>query len=156
MDFSKWTSIIKMILLKIVDEIERRINEKNGNTTSNSFASTVFSSLKFIVLDQVDGLVGQVENYAKKQIEDLSDVIAAKVSKILASMVYVLILVGLFFLGFIFLIIALSLYLGALLGNNYYGFLISGGITFLILIIILFTGHKYISEKVRVKLDNVM
>lgn len=145
-----------MILLKIVDEIERRINERNGSAGSDSFASTIYSSLKFIVLDQVDGMVGQVENYAKKQIEELSDLVAAKTSVILASLVYVLILIGLFFIGFIFLTIAFSLYLGSVLGNNYYGFLICGGITFLILIIILFTGHKYIAEKVRVKLDNVM
>ena len=32
MNFSKWANIIKIILLKVVEELERRINEKNGVT----------------------------------------------------------------------------------------------------------------------------
>ena len=155
MDFSKWTSIIKMILLKVIDEIERRINEKNG-TTTDSFASSIYNSVKFIVMDQVDGLVDDVVKYTKKQINDLSSLVAEKTAAILASMVYVLILVGLFFLAFIFFAVALSLYLGTVLGNNYYGFLISGGLTLLLLFILYYKGHKSIAEKVKNHLIKLM
>lgn len=155
MDFSKWTSIIKMILLKVIDEVERRINEKNG-TTTDSFASSIYGSIKFIVMDQVDGLVDDVVNYTKKQINDLSTLVAEKTAAILASMVYVLILVGLFFLAFIFFAVALSLYLGSVLGNNYYGFLICGGVTLLLLITLYYKGHKSIAEKVKNHLIKLM
>lgn len=144
-----------MILLKVIDEIERRINEKNG-TTTDSFASSIYTSVKFIVMDQVDGLVDDVVKYTKKQINDLSTLVAEKTAAILASMVYVLILVGLFFLAFIFFAVAFSLYLGSMLGNNYYGFLISGGVTLFLLLIIYYTGHKSIAARVKNHLIKLM
>ena len=91
MNFSKWANIIKIILLKVVEELERRINEKNGVTSSDDFSSSLYTSLKFIVLEQVDGLVDEAVNYTKKQVNDLSNLIAEKTSVILASLVYILI-----------------------------------------------------------------
>ena len=67
MNFSKLPSIIKLILLRIIEEIELRINAKrsvDGNEAN--FASSVYTSLKFIVLDQVDVIVDDVVGYAKK------------------------------------------------------------------------------------------
>jgi len=159
MNFSKWANIIKVILLKVVEELERRINEKNGVAASDDFSTSIYTSLKFIVLEQVDGLVDEAVNYTKKQVNILSTLIAEKTSVILASLVYVLILVGMIFLTFIFLAIALSLYLGSILGNNYFGFLITGGFSVLLTLIIFFKGHDTLSRGIKnhltklVKLD---
>jgi hypothetical protein len=149
MNFSKWANIIKLILLKIVEELERRINEKNGVDTSDTFSQSLYTSLKFIVLEQVDGLVDEVVSYSKTQINTLSDLIAQKMSVILASLVYVLILLGLLFLMFIFFTVSLALYLGDVLGQNYYGFLITAGFILLITTVIYFLGHKSIATSIK-------
>lgn len=159
MNFSKWANIIKIILLKVVEELERRINEKNGVTSSDDFSSSLYTSLKFIVLEQVDGLVDEAVNYTKKQVNDLSNLIAEKTSVILASLVYILILVGMIFLTFIFLAISLSLYLGTLLDSNFFGFLITTGFTLMVTLIIFYKGHDTIARGIKnhltllVKLD---
>jgi hypothetical protein len=159
MNFSKWANIIKIILLKVVEELERRINEKNGVTSSDDFSSSLYTSLKFIVLEQVDGLVDEAVSYTKKQVNDLSNLIAEKTSVILASLVYILILVGMIFLTFIFLAISLSLYLGTLLDSNFFGFLITTGFTLMVTLIIFYKGHDTIARGIKnhltllVKLD---
>lgn len=149
MNFSKWSNIIKIILLNIVEEIERRINEKNGVETSDTFSSSLYTSLKFIVLEQVDGLVDEVVSYTKTQVNELSDLVARKTSVILASMVYILILLGLVFLAFIFCAFTLALYLGEILGKTYYGFLITSGAIILISIFIYLWGHQSIAAKIK-------
>lgn len=156
MNFSKWANIIKVLLLKIVEELERRINEKNGVSSSDQFSETLYTSLKFIILEQVDGMVDEAVGYAKKQINDLTLLLSEKVAVILASMVYVLLFIGLFFLGFIFFAIALSLYLGEILGQSYYGFLVTGGITVIMILILYFIGHKSVAEKIKVHLTRLM
>ena len=159
MNFSKWANIIKIILLKVVEELERRINEKNGVTSSDDFSSSLYTSLKFIVLEQVDGLVDEAVSYTKKQVNDLSNLIAEKTSVILASLVYILILVGMIFLTFIFLAISLSIYLGTLLDSNFFGFLITTGFTLMVTLIIFYKGHDTIARGIKnhltllVKLD---
>ncbi len=97
----------------------------------------------------MDGLVDEAVSYTKKQVNDLSSLIAEKTSVILASLVYVLILLGMIFLTFIFLTVALSLYLGAILGNNYFGFLITAGLTLLITLMIYYKGHGSISKGIK-------
>ncbi len=149
MNFSKWSNLIKIILLKFVEEIERRVNEKNGVEKSDTFSSSLYTSLKFIVLDQVDGLVDEIVSYTKIQVNDLSELIAKKTSIILASLVYVLILVGLIFLAFIFFALTLALYLSEILGKSYYGFLVTAGIIIIITIIMYLWGHKSIAGKIK-------
>lgn len=156
MNFSKWANIIKIILLKVVEELERRINEKNGVTSSDDFSSSLYTSLKFIVLEQVDGLVDEAVNYTKKQVNDLSNLIAEKTSVILASLVYILILVGMIFLTFIFLAISLSLYLGTLLDSNFFGFLITTGFTLMITLIIFYKGHDTIARGIKNHLTHLV
>jgi hypothetical protein len=145
MNFSKWSNIIKIILLKILEEIERRINQKNGVESSDTFSTSLYTSLKFIVLEQVDGLVDEVVKYTKLQVNDLADLIARKTSAILASMVYILILLGLVALAFVFVAITLSLYLGDILGHTYYGFLITACFVILLSMIIYIWGQKAIA-----------
>lgn len=152
MNFSKWANILKIILLKIVEEIERRINEKNGVQASDGISSSIYTSLKFIVLDQVDSLVDDAVSFTKKQINDLSTILAEKTAAILASVVYIILLIGLVLLVFILFIIALSLYLGTIFGHHYIGFLISGGLMFILTGILFFTGHKSISAKIKKQL----
>ncbi len=153
MNFSKLPSIIKLILLKIIEEIEIRINAKRGvDGDQANFASSVYTSLKFIVLDQVDVIVDDAVGYAKKQVNELATLIAQKISVILASLVHILVIVGLIFVAFTFFAIAISLYLGDLLGNTYWGFLITGTATLLLCIIIYLKGHKSISEKIKTHL----
>ena len=149
MNFSKWANILKLILLKIVEEIERRINEKNGVDTSDTFSHSLYTSLKFIILEQVDGLVDEVVSYSKSQVNTLSDMIAQKMSIIIASLVYVLMLLALVFLVFIFFTVSLALYLGDVLGQTYYGFLITGSTILFITLIIFFVGHKSIASSIK-------
>jgi hypothetical protein len=156
MNLSKWANITKVILLKVVEEIERRINEKNGRDGSDHLSSSIYTSLKFIILEQVDGLVDDVIVYTRKQINDLSTLIAEKTAIILASVVYILLLLGFIFLAFIFFAIALSLYLGSVLGQNYMGFIITGAITALITIILYLKGHKTISGNIKRHLTNLI
>jgi len=156
MNFSKWANIIKIILLKVVEELERRINEKNGVTSSDDFSSSLYTSLKFIVLEQVDGLVDEAVSYTKKQVNDLSNLIAEKTSVILASLVYILILVGMIFLTFIFLAISLSLYLGTLLDSNFFGFLITTGFTLMVTLIIFYKGHDTIARGIKNHLTHLV
>ena len=156
MDFNKWTNIIKIILLKIVEELERRINEKNGVSSSDTFSSSLYTSLKFIVLEQVDGMVNEVVTYSKKQVNELSTLIAQKTSVILASLVYVLILVGMLMLTFIFFAFTFALYLGDVLGKNYYGFLITGGIVAILTLVMYAWGHQSITNKIKKHLTKLI
>jgi len=150
MNFSKLPSIIKLILLRIIEEIELRINAKRSvDGDEANFASSVYTTLKFIVLDQVDVIVDDVVGYAKKQVNELANLIAQKTSVILASLVYVFIILGLLFIVFTLFGIALSLYLGELLGKPYFGFLITGCITLLLCIIVYMRGRKTISERIK-------
>ncbi|MBK8346656.1 MAG: hypothetical protein IPL08_03205 [Saprospiraceae bacterium] len=156
MNLNKWANIIKVILLKVVDELEKRINERNGVDTTDHFSSSLYTSLKFIVLEQVDGLVDEAVSYTKHQVNDLSSLIAQKTSVILASLVYVLILLGMVFLSFIFFALALSLFIGHQLGNNYLGFLITGGIILIICIIVYVWGPTSIARGIKNRIISML
>lgn len=150
MNFSKLPSIIKLILLRIIEEIELRINAKRSvDGDEANFASSVYTTLKFIVLDQVDVIVDDAVGYAKKQVNELANLIAQKTSVILASLVYVFIILGLLFMVFAFFAIALALYLGDVLGNPYWGFLIIGFVTIILIIILYNVGHNSISVRIK-------
>lgn len=150
MDFKKWSNIIRIILLKIVEELEGRAKEKTTTTGTHSlFNDSLYSSLKFIVLEQVDSLVDEAVTFTKKQINDLALLVAQKVAMILASLVYVLVLLAVALLAFLFLCIALAMYLGELLGASYWGFLIVGGFVLLIFIFIYMTGRSQLMVKIK-------
>ncbi|MCZ2101757.1 MAG: phage holin family protein [Chitinophagales bacterium] len=149
MNFSKWTNIIKVLLLRLIDELERRINEKQGVDSSDSFKTSLYSSVKFLMLEQIDDLAGEVTGYARKQIHDLATTIVQKLAHVLSSLVYVLIMVILLIIVFLFLTIALSIYLGELLGHPYYGFLISAAIFGILTLILSKWGQITISEKIK-------
>jgi hypothetical protein len=149
MNFSKWTNILKLILLKIVEELERRINEKNGVDTSDSFSSSLYTSLKFIVLEQADGMVDEVVGYTKKQIHSISDLLALKVAQILGSLVYILVVLALFMLAFLFLMITLAIYLGNVFGQLYLGFLVTSGILILVIFISWQWAKKTITQRIK-------
>lgn len=152
MDFKKWGNIIRIILLKIVEELENKSKEK-ANTDSNTlFNDTLYSSLKFIVLEQVDSLVDEAVTFTKKQINDLALLVAQKVAVILASLVYILALLAVAFVAFIFLSIALALYLGELLGHHYWGFLLVGMIVIIIYLLIYWTGRSKLMQSIKAKL----
>lgn len=149
MKFSKWANILKLILLKIVEEIERRINEKNGVDTSDTFSNSIYTSLKFIILEQVDGMVDEVISYSKNQVNSIADLIAQKLSVILSSLVYVLMQLALFLFILVFLFIALALYLGKLMGEMYYGFLATGGLIIIMMLLVYIFGQKSIAKSIK-------
>ena len=148
MKFSKWTNIIKVFLLKLIDELENRLNEKQGIASSDTFKSSLYSSVKFLILEQVDDLAEEVSGYAKKQVHELASVISQKLSVVLASLVYIFILLALSIIAFLFLALSLSMYLGDLLGKSYYGFLVTGVIFIVITLIIWKWNRKNISERI--------
>ena len=149
MDFSKWTNIIKVILLRLIDELERRINVRKGTDKSDTFTSSLYSSVKFLMLEQIDELAGEVTGYAKKQVHTLAAIIVQKLASVLSSLVYILILVTLSVIVFLFLAIALSMYLGDILGKPYYGFLISAAFFAIVTWIVLKWSQKRISEQIK-------
>lgn len=148
MNFSKWTNIIKVFLLRLIDELEMRLNEKQGIASSDSFKTSLYSSVKFLILEQVDDLAEEVSGYAKKQVHELANVISQKLSVVLASLVYVFIILALSIIAFLFLALSLSMYLGELLGKPYYGFLVTGMIFIVTTWIIWKWSRKSISEKI--------
>lgn len=149
MNFSKWTNIIKIFLLKLIDELEKRLNDRQGIAESDTFKSSLYSSVKFLILEQVDDLAEEVAGYAKKQVHELAHVISKKLSVVLASLVYVFILLALSIIAFLFLSLSLSMYLGDLLGKSYYGFLVTGVMFIIITLIIWKWSRKSISEKIQ-------
>jgi len=149
MDFSKWTGILKLFLLRLVDELEKYINQKNGQQGSNTMASALFQSMKFVVLEQVDGLVNQAVDYTRKQIDELSSILAKKLSVLLASMVYLMMIMGISLLGYIFLMISLSMYIGDMAGSLTLGFLYVGLSNFVVAFLVYHLGREPIQNKIR-------
>lgn len=149
MNFSKWNNLIKVFLIRLIDEIENRLNGRHGETESNSFKSSLYASVKILLLGQIDKLTDEVTNYARNQVNSLATVVAQKLSVVLSSLIYVLILVGLSIIGFMFIAISLSLYLGEILGKTYYGFLAMGILVIIITIMIGKWSQKTISEKIK-------
>lgn len=149
MSFSKWTNLVKVFLLRLIDELEKRINEKHGVADSDAFKTSLYSSVKFLMLEQIDNLAGEVTGYARKQVHDLATVIVQKLAIVLSSLVYVMILVALSVIVFMFFAISLSLYLGDILGETYYGFLAMGLIVSIITMIVWKWSQKSISEKIK-------
>lgn len=79
MNNSKWANILKITLLKIVEEIEKYIKTKvSQDENVQGISSSLFTSLKFVVLEQTDGLINEVTGFTKKQINELADIVAKK------------------------------------------------------------------------------
>jgi hypothetical protein len=148
MDFSKWTGVIKLILLKVVDEIERRVSKKTGSSSDDPITGSLYNSLKLIIMDQVDHLVGEAVSYTKKQIDELALVVSQKVSAIMASLVYILILLAMILLIVTFLLVSASLYIGELLESQALGFLCMGIIAAILTYLIAQRGHGYLRRKI--------
>lgn len=149
MDFKKWSNIIRVILLKIVEELEGRAKEKSNSESGSLFTNSLYSSLKFIVLEQVDSLVDEAVTFTKKQINDLALLVAQKVAMILASLVYVLVLLAIALLAFIFMAVSVAMYLGELLGAGYWGFLIVGVAIIILFVFIYLTGRNQLMVKIK-------
>lgn len=149
MDFKKWGNIIRIILLKIVEELEGRAKEKSNTESGSLFNDSLYSSLKFIVLEQVDSLVDEAVTFTKKQINDLAVLVAQKVAMILASLVYVLVLLAIALLAFIFMSVSLAMYLGELMGAGYWGFLTVGVMIVFLFIFIYVTGRSQLMVRIK-------
>jgi hypothetical protein len=156
MDFSKWSGILKLFLLRLVDELEKYLNKKNGQEGSPTMASALFQSMKFIILEQVDGLVNQAVDYTKKQIEELSSMLAKKLSVLLASMVYLMMIMGISLLGYIFLMISLSIYIGEIAGSLTLGFLYVGLANFGVAALVYRLGREPLQNKIREHLEKLL
>jgi hypothetical protein len=156
MDVTKWTGVLKLFLLNLVDEVEKYINKKNGQESSPTLASALFNSMKFIVLEQVDGLVNQAVAYTKTQIEELSSLLARKLSVLLASMVYILTIMGVLMLAYIFMMVSLALYLGDEAGSTALGFLYVGGGNLVIAILIYRFGQETLQTRIRTYMESLL
>jgi hypothetical protein len=156
MDFSKWSGILKLFLLRLVDEIEKYVNKKNGQESTPTFASAFYQSMKFVVLEQVDGLVNQAVDYARRQIEELSSLLARKLSVLLASVVYLMVLSGILLLAFVFLMISLSLFVGEKINSYPLGFLYTGIGNMIIGWVVFRFGKEPLQNKFRQHMESLL
>lgn len=154
MEFSKWAGVIKLILLKVVDEIERRVSARTGTKPDDPITGSLYNSLKLIIMDQVDHLVGEAVSYTKKQIDELALVVSRKVSAIVASLVYILILLAMVLLIIMFLLVSASLYIGELLDSQALGFLCTGLGAGILTYIIFKYGHGFLHRKIMAHLNS--
>ncbi len=157
MNNSKWANILKITLLKIVEEIEKYIKTKvSQDENVLGISSSLFTSLKFVVLEQTDGLINEVTGFTKKQINELADIVAKKTADILASVIHIIILLILAAFTLIFLSISAALYLGELTGKTYIGFLIIGGIITIMSLIVWKFSQKRLSELIKSHISEVL
>lgn len=156
MDFTKWTGVLKLFLLNLVDEVEKYINKKNGQESSPTLASALFNSMKFILLEQVDGLINQAVEYARNQIEELSSLLAKKLSVLLASMVYILVLMGILMLAYIFMMISLCIYMGDQVGSTALGFLYVGAGNLVVAFLVFRFGKEPLQNRFRTYMESVL
>ena len=105
-------------------------------------------SLKMLVDQSKEYLETKIELTKLKTIDKSADVLSTIVA------MFSMILVG--FLLILFICVALALYLGKMLGDYYYGFLIMGGFFALLLLIIYVQRKRWIKNPIANGLINKM
>jgi hypothetical protein len=113
---------------------------------------------KFLKFLKLDGLVDSLKGYIDAKLQMLKIDLEEKVSGIIASLFFVVLLAFCFIMMLIFLSLALGNYLNAIFNSSYLGFAVLG-LFYLILVIILalnITGKGFLYKKVKNMMLNIM
>jgi hypothetical protein len=113
---------------------------------------------KFLKFLKLDGLVDSLKGYIDAKLQMLKIDLEEKVSGIIASLFFVVLLAFCFIMMLIFLSLALGNYLNAIFNNSYLGFAVLG-LFYLILVIILalnITRKGFLHKKVKNLMLNIM
>jgi hypothetical protein len=135
---------IKSILLESLKAAERTLEQdlKQDEQTKN-ILHYLLNFFKFVGIDAIEKLALQGRDYIREQIQIGIDTAVAKVSSAISFLVNLIVGFLIVSIGLIFGAIALSLFLGELLGSNALGFVVSG----VLWIVVMLTTLKIIFNK---------
>jgi len=118
---------IKSILLETLIAAERTLEKDlEQDDQSKKVIQYLLDFFKYVGIGAVEKLVLQSRDYIKDQVQIGIDSAVAKVSSAVSSLMNLIVGFLIVSIGLVFGAIALSLFLGELLGSNALGFLISG------------------------------
>ncbi|MFZ1751998.1 MAG: hypothetical protein WAU01_17515 [Saprospiraceae bacterium] len=149
-------TIIKLILINVIDKLEDKITDKGSKATKLSFATSIFSTLMWYVLSQMGGVKDELISFATNQVLQVSIKIVNKVSKVMASLMSIFIIGGLVFLAFIFLTIGMALFIGDLLGNYIYGFFVTSLLILVMAGLMYYYGHRAMAKNIKKHLETLI
>ncbi len=99
-------------------------------------------------LDQLVELKDDSLSYLKLRLMSMKLRAVDRISDLLSKAFGYLLFVALLFVALTFLMVALALWLGEVLGSDWLGFLTSGGAFLLASVLIYFIGHRFVSGAV--------
>ncbi len=148
---------IKSILLESLKAAEKTLEKDlNQDEQSKNLIQYLLDFFKFVGIGTVEKLALQSRNYIKDQVQIGIDMFVSKVSSAISSLVNLIVGFLVVSIGLVFGAIALSLFLGELLGSNALGFVISGVLWIVVMLTtlkILFNKKKlehFIAKKIKI------
>ena len=152
------TESIKAILLESLKAAEKTIEaDLNKDEESKKMTQYLLHFFKYLGIDTIEKLALQGKHYVQHQVHEGIHKSTVVVSKIVSSLITLMVGFLIVCVGLIFGAVALSLWLGSLVGSPALGFLIAGVLWILIAFIatkILFNKKRLehlISEKLNLK-----
>jgi len=139
---------IKSILLESL-KVAERILEKDlkQDEQSKNIIQFLLNFFKYVGIDTIEKIALQSRHYIKGQVQIGIDTFVAKVSSAISSLMNLIIGFLIVSIGFVFGAIALSLFLGELLGSNALGFVVSG----VLWIVVMLTTLKIIFNRKKIE-----
>ena len=135
---------IKSILLVSLKAAERTLKKDlKQDEQSKNVIQYLLDFFKYVGIDTVEKLALQSRDYIKGQVQIGIDTSVAKVSSAVSSLVNLIVGFLIVSIGLVFGAIALSLFLGELLGSNALGFVVSG----VLWIVVMLTTLKILFNK---------
>lgn len=147
---------IKNILLEALKAAEKTLEtDLNKDDDSKKMTQYLLHFFKYLGIDIIEKLVIEGKIYVQHQVHEAIHKSTIIVSKIVSSLITLLTGFLIICIGLIFGAVALSLWIGSLIGSTALGFLIAGGLWSAIALMavkILFNKkrlEKIISEKIK-------
>ena len=135
---------IKSILLVSLKAAERTLKKDlKQDEQSKNVIQYLLDFFKYVGIDTLEKLALQSRDYIKEQVQIGIDTSVAKVSSAVSSLVNLIVGFLIVSIGLVFGAIALSLFLGELLGSNALGFVVSG----VLWIVVMLTTLKILFNK---------
>lgn len=102
----------------------------------------------------IDKIFENIKKLIDTRLQIIKLEIKEEISKSLSNIIFSLIILNVALFSILFLSIGLSIYIGSLLENYYYGFLIIGGFYLaLLLLLILMKDNKWLKDQIELKLN---
>ncbi len=135
---------IKSILLEVLIAAERTLEKDlKQDEQSKNIIQYLLDLFKYVGIDAVEKLALQGRDYIKGQVQIGINTSVVKVSSAVSSLVNLIVGFLIVSIGLVFGAIALSLFLGELLGSNALGFVVSG----VLWIVVMLTTLKIIFKQ---------